>query len=162
MNSESAVSQSASRRPFLRIAAVAALALLAGCAQMRPTDFVPPTTTTTVLVVASSQSPPVGYTCYRADVDFLVCVSQDPIMVPGNLDDPNILLWTLATSGWKFADQGIDIKPRGQWDPVTNSATAYSFQAKKNGKHYKYTINLKQDVQSGTPKTLQWDPSIMN
>ena len=156
MKNIKAGSQPALRRPLGVLVAVAALLLLESCATNPRMTLVPPVS----VVVARLGEQPVGYTCYRSDTNTLICVSQDPIEVPGAMDDNNTLTWTLVTPGWRFADRGIDIKPRGHWNLVSSSDTSYSFSARKNGKTYKYEINVTPTT--GAAKTQTWDPSIMN
>jgi hypothetical protein len=163
MNNTPFVSRRSARRSLVLYAGIAALALAAGCAQMQPMQATAVTNISVAVVPVGA--PPAGWVCYRsADVpDYLLCVDKDPIQVPGSMGDNNLLSWSLVSNGWKFDPRlGIDIKPRGQWDLVTAQDRLFQQKAKRDGKVYKYQINVLPNTETPKEKPITWDPSIMN
>ena len=118
------------------------------------------------IVPVGTPPPEYPYQCIR-NTDVLLCVSRDPIEPPGGTFSKNTIPWRIETSGWTFdPKKGIDIRPGGHWDVTAgpgeppNGPTTFQAEGRKNGKWYKYTINIKQ--QGITGRELSWDPSIMN
>jgi hypothetical protein len=156
METPAATSKTASLRRSAGAFAVAALAALAACAQGGDVQTAV-VRTVVVTVVAQGAEPPPNFTCYRK-TQFSVCVSEDPIVLPGDIGAANTISWTLVGSDWEFdRNKGIDIRPMSSWRMTEKEARSYSAFNKRDGKPYKYSINVRKGATE-----LSWDPTIMN
>jgi hypothetical protein len=85
-------------------------------------------------------------------------VTPDPIVVAKGARP--VMRWTLATPGWSFTDNGIDIlKHGGEFDgKAKESGTAFKWNNKNKlpGK-YKYDVNVTDGKQA-----CRLDPTIVN
>ena len=133
----------------------AGFAALAGCAQMGIQT--PPPHTLPVNCKAGDCTVTVTVTgCGRNQYR----VDREPLVVDRQYNGP--IHWDLATSGYSFAANGIDIKQGNdaEFDGKDHKPKKFKWNNKhSNYKTYKYDINLVRDGQTGV---CTYDPSIMN
>jgi hypothetical protein len=91
----------------------------------------------------------------------MIAVNEEPINLDEVQADENTITWALVAPGWTFTrNKGIDIK-RGSdvWRFGVQADREYSATARKNGRIYKYWINIENATENAT---FTWDPTIMN